>query len=95
MNNKTIPVNELIIGGIYLCRARFFNIGFWTGTEFRGVHFEYGNWVIVSEHPWEEGLPLGTAAALQPLNTIHPLNAFDGNDIIALLLAAEEIYAPE
>jgi hypothetical protein len=88
----TIPTENLVVGGIYVCRARFFNIGFWTGTEFRGVKNEYDQWTIVSERPWEDGLPLGTACAVTPLNTKVPLRAFDGGDVVALLLAAEELF---
>ena len=87
-----IPTESLIVGGIYVCSARFFNIGFWTGTDFRGVKYEGNGWRIVSERPWEEGLPLGTACAIIPLNTKVPLRSFDGMDVVSLLLAAEELF---
>ena len=44
-----IPIEDLVVGGIYVMRARHFSVGIWTGKEFRGVHLQHGRWVIVGE----------------------------------------------
>ncbi len=86
-----IPVEDLVVGGIYVMRARHFSVGIWTGKEFRGVHLQHGRWVIVGEEPWSSGPPSGTAEAIRVLNDTHPTSLYDGTDLVALLLAAEAL----
>ena len=92
-HTNTIPVDDLVVGGIYLCVARYFRIGIWNGSEFRGLSSTQGRWGLVSEAPWDQGLPLGTARAIAHLNTERRLKAFDGTDVVAFLFALEELLA--
>ena len=64
-----IPVADLIIGGVYLVKARNFSLGMWNGREFIGPRFKFGDTFLDTEIHWDLDERYGTAQPLELLYT--------------------------
>ena len=59
--------DTLIIGERYLCRARNFYLGEWTGKGFKYMRYKFGQTFEDIEYHWDDGPPYGTVKPLQVL----------------------------
>ena len=63
--DKWLPVNELVIGAYYICKARNFSLGKWNGKAFEYTRCKFGMHFEDTEYHWDNGPPYGTVKPLQ------------------------------
>ena len=72
-----IPIDELIIGAVYLVDARNFNLGIWDGHAFQGLRYKMGDHYMFPEIHWDADDRYGTA---KPIKKI--IDAGEAEDIV-------------
>lgn len=58
--DKWISKEDMVIGKLYLCRARNFNQGRWNGSGFDYIRSKFGFTYPAVEYHWDDGAPFGT-----------------------------------
>jgi len=67
-NDAYIPKENLVVGREYLCNARNFLVGRWTGEHFAYVRYKFGNFFQDREFHWDDGPPYGTVKPYSEVN---------------------------
>lgn len=67
MENYThIPIKDLIVGRLYVLKARNLRLGYWDGKVFNGIRFKAGQYFIDTEYHYDdETTEFGTAKPLE------------------------------
>lgn len=76
---------ELEVGSVYEVDGRHFNVGVWTGEDFRGPAVEFKHIVFRHERHYDDGLPDGTCKPLRKLNDIQLKPPYDGMNLLKLM----------
>lgn len=63
-SGEWIPMEEMIVGALYLCNARNFYLGIWNGERFDYMRYKFGQTFPDTELHWDEGPPFGTVKPL-------------------------------
>jgi hypothetical protein len=66
-NKKIIEVKDLKRGEAYFGTGRNFDIAIWTGTQFAGLRYKFGDVFIDEETHWDEDEHHGTFQPLRKL----------------------------
>lgn len=83
---KQLTKEELIVGGIYTVSGPKFSVAVWTGKTFKGPAVIAGNWELVTDGEYSDGLPMGSTYAIQLLST-GVQEPFDGSNFLAAMVA--------
>lgn len=62
-----IPRKDMIVGATYICKARNFYVGEWTGQGFKYIRYKFGHTFEDIEYHWDDGPPYGTVRPLQKI----------------------------
>jgi len=63
-----LKIEELEIGKTYICNARNFTKGKWTGEVFEYERYKFGSIFTDHEYHYDEGSPYGTVKPIELLN---------------------------
>lgn len=70
---KIIPIDELVIDGIYKVDARNYTFALWNGGRFEAVTYEWGqfNWDTYGFHCQQDWLNRGVGGDVYPLERLY------------------------
>ncbi len=62
-----IKKEDLKRGSVYLCKARNFTEGLWTGSSFLYMREKFGSTFPDTEKHWDDGAPFGTVKPIKEI----------------------------
>lgn len=60
MKEQWIPKADMVVGGLYRCKARNFKEGRWNGKSFDYMRLKWGHTFPDVEYHYDDGAPYGT-----------------------------------
>ena len=81
---------DLKLGGIYAVDCPRFNVGIWTGTEFKGPSIVDDQLVFVLCAHFSDGLPFGLATPTQKIGQADIKYPYDGYNLLVAMAALDE-----